>query len=264
MIRALPSPRVVLIALDASPQSLTALETAAKVAARLNAELRGMYVEDINLMRTAALPFACAITSTGQSQPLTPEAMEGLLRRHADIARSAVESAGVRSNIAWSFSVVRGTVHQEIMRAASLAEFVAVGRSGWSQFQSGRIGSVVRSLIDSGATSLLMVAKGGIREPLALIYDGSPCGERAIALAAALNGKGQHPVTVVSDFSAAEKLKTEIPSHWRIIAASPEDFRNAIRNSDAKTVLIPATAFEQTLKDAAVIERADLSLFLVR
>jgi nucleotide-binding universal stress UspA family protein len=109
----------ILVAVDASPHSLAALETAAKVAACLKAELRGVYVEDIDLVRTAALPFACAISSSGQAQRLTPDALERQLRRQAETARRAIEAAGSRSRVTWSFSVVRGAVRREIARAAA-------------------------------------------------------------------------------------------------------------------------------------------------
>ena len=55
---AAPAIRRILVALDASTHSLAALETAAGLAARLEAELVGLFVEDINLLRAAELPFA--------------------------------------------------------------------------------------------------------------------------------------------------------------------------------------------------------------
>lgn len=48
----------VLIALDANLRSLDALRLAAELAARLEAELLALFVEDVNLIRLAGLPFA--------------------------------------------------------------------------------------------------------------------------------------------------------------------------------------------------------------
>ena len=254
----LPSARVVLIALDASPHSMTALETAARIAARLNAELRGMYVEDINLMRTAAFPFARAFATTGQPHPLTPATMEGSLRRQAGIARNAVEAAGARANIACSFSVTRGAVASEIMRAASLAEFVTVGRRGWSRRQ---LGSVVRSLISEGTTSLLMVAEGGMAEPFVLIYDGSPSSHRALLLASELDG--QNGTIILTNPKASESLKQEGPKHWRVLSASSEDIDELIKSLQAATVLLPATVLDAS-RGAGLFENENLSLFIVK
>ena len=50
--------RRILVALDASPHSLAALEAAAELAASLRAELIGLFVEDANLLRVAGFPFA--------------------------------------------------------------------------------------------------------------------------------------------------------------------------------------------------------------
>jgi nucleotide-binding universal stress UspA family protein len=47
----------ILVALDASPASLAALDFATELAERHQAELLGIYVEDINLLRSAEIPF---------------------------------------------------------------------------------------------------------------------------------------------------------------------------------------------------------------
>ncbi len=51
-----PSFRRILVGLDASRQSLQALETAALWAAEMSAELMGLFVEDAGLLDIAALP----------------------------------------------------------------------------------------------------------------------------------------------------------------------------------------------------------------
>ena len=49
--------RRILIALDASPASQAALDLAVELAVRYQAELIGIYVEDINILRSADIPF---------------------------------------------------------------------------------------------------------------------------------------------------------------------------------------------------------------
>jgi len=46
----------ILVALDATEDSLTSLDLATRLAAKLRAELEGLFVEDINLLRMADLP----------------------------------------------------------------------------------------------------------------------------------------------------------------------------------------------------------------
>jgi nucleotide-binding universal stress UspA family protein len=266
MTRPLPSIPVVLVAVDASPQSLTALETAAKVASRLNAELRGIYVEDIDLVRTAELPFARVITTSGQPQSLTPEMMQRQLDRQADIARNAVEAAGIRCNISWSFSVVRGAVYGEIARAASLADFVTVGRSGWSALLGKQLGSVSRSLLEAGTTSLLMVGEGGIRAPLAVVYDGSPSSDRALALAVALDGSNSNPIiVVVVGGPALERWKcVQVPARTEVIHADQQTLFEILQLSRAKTVLIPVNTFARWAESAVIVTRKNLTVFLLK
>ena len=50
--------RRILVALDGSYHSLAALEAAAELAASLEAELHGLFVEDVNLLRVAGSPVA--------------------------------------------------------------------------------------------------------------------------------------------------------------------------------------------------------------
>ena len=53
----------ILVALDASPHSQAALDAAATLAARVSAELQGLFIEDVNLLRLAELPFAREVGS---------------------------------------------------------------------------------------------------------------------------------------------------------------------------------------------------------
>ena len=62
----------ILVALDESEDHQRVLQSAAEVAARLKAELRGLFVEDVNLLRLAELPCAREVHQTGHQT--TPDA----------------------------------------------------------------------------------------------------------------------------------------------------------------------------------------------
>jgi nucleotide-binding universal stress UspA family protein len=259
--------KAVLIALDASPRSLTALETAAKVAAAMNAEIRGVYVEDIDLLRTAEFPFASVVSSSGQVSALTPDTLSLQLRRHANLARTAVETIGLRSSVASSFSLVRGSIFKEITKAAATAEFVAVGRSGWSEF-GGKLGSVTRSLIEGGTTSLLIVAEAGIREPIVVLYDGSPSSDRALTLLQAVAGRRSHSVTVfVTEESQA--IRARLNQRLKDLNDLLDlDVRHGhptalLKIFKSGTILIPATVLA-TLESPDILEQQNSSVFLIR
>ena len=90
--------RRILVALDASPHSFAALEAAAHLAAHLEAELSGLYVEDENLLRGAELPITRMVGSfSGEVRPVERGDMEQQLNVQAARARRALEQIAVPS-----------------------------------------------------------------------------------------------------------------------------------------------------------------------
>ena len=83
--------RRILVALDASHHSLAALDAAAELAASLEAELQGLFVEDANLLRLAGLPVA-RVVRYPFATPARPDPvrMERELRVQAAQARQAL------------------------------------------------------------------------------------------------------------------------------------------------------------------------------
>ena len=63
----------VVIPLDVASEGATAIETAARLAARANAPLHGIFVEDQDLLSVANLPFARQVTLGRGTEPLTIE-----------------------------------------------------------------------------------------------------------------------------------------------------------------------------------------------
>lgn len=105
------------------------LEAAAALADRLGAELVGLYIEDPDLLRFAALPFAHEIGHASAVRRRTDvSAIERSLRAHADEAQRSLASAAERSAIRWSFRVARGIAATELLAAALGAAAEAVSR----------------------------------------------------------------------------------------------------------------------------------------
>ena len=174
-----------------------------------------------------------------------------------------MEAAGARCNLTSSFFVVRGKVDREIAQAGSVADFVAVGRSGWSGSRATSVGSVTRSLADAGTTSLLVVGERGFREPVAVICDGSPSSGRAVAFAAELSGNAT-PVTIfLVQTSALEELKHQT-SRVKIIPVDSEGLLDSIQKSGSRTILIPSTSLSRFHELTALLDERDLSVFLVK
>lgn len=137
------SPTRVVVAVDASPPSRAAAEAAAEIAESLGAELVGLFVEDLDLLRLAALP------ATVESDRLTadlrvcdPESIARQLRAQAARARDAFERAAAGRGLAASFRVARGRTAAEILAAAVDADLVALGHGGGAE----RVGSTARAV----------------------------------------------------------------------------------------------------------------------
>ena len=96
--------RRILVALDATAESLAALNAAADLAMQLHAELFGLFVEDINLARLAALPIAREIDlAAGSIIEINHQTVERQFRLQREKARGALESAARSRRLNWSF-----------------------------------------------------------------------------------------------------------------------------------------------------------------
>ncbi|HEY64488.1 MAG TPA: universal stress protein [Caldilineae bacterium] len=207
--------RRILVALDASPHSLAALEAAAELAARLEAELLGLFVEDINLLRSAGLPFAREVGALSSTpQRLDSQRMERELRAQANRARRAMARIAGRTRVRWSFRVTRGQVASEVLAAASEADLISLGKAGWSWPGRGQLGSTARGVFAQARCHALLAQRGiRLAAPVAVVYDGSPSAKRALNTAARLMRGRRDPLIVFllgNDAEHALQLRNEV------------------------------------------------------
>lgn len=187
--------RRIIVAFDASPGSRAALEAAAGVAARLGAELEGLFVEDVDLLHLAGLPFARALGAGGH-RGLDAVSMERALRQQGERAEQAMARLGRRLSVPWRFRTTRGRVGAELLAAAAGAEIIALGTVGGVPGPA-RLGSTTRALLAAGNRSLLLAAPGArAHGTVACLFDASPAARRALARAAALAGAGNRRLVV--------------------------------------------------------------------
>ena len=144
-----PTIQRILVALDASPHSLAALEVASALADTLKAELVGIFVEDINLLHLAGLPFAREVRYWSVTdRPLDTSSMERELRLQAEQVKQTLAVVAGRRQLRWSFRVVRGQVAAELLTAAQEADLLALGRASWGATRRVRLGATARALLD--------------------------------------------------------------------------------------------------------------------
>ncbi|HUJ86330.1 MAG TPA: hypothetical protein VLX30_05705 [Burkholderiales bacterium] len=120
--------RRIVVGLDAGPRGRAALEPVAELAARMQAELVGLFVEDVDLLHLAGLPFAREVGyPSATTRALDVAGMERSLRAAADDVRRALASIAGRGPLTWSFRIARGTVLRELRAAAEHGDIVVTG-----------------------------------------------------------------------------------------------------------------------------------------
>lgn len=210
--------RRILVALDASHHSLAALEAAAELAASLEAELHGLYVEDINLLHAAGSPVAREVRYPYVTGGRMDRArMERELRAQAAQAQRALMTTCQRRRIKWSFRVVRGDVTSEVLEAASEADLLTLGRASRPLMQRIRLGSTARAAATRSPRSVLLIQRDlVVRPPVMVVYEDSRAARQALWMAAHLAQKQEKYLGVlilVRPQDDVQRLQNQI-SNW--------------------------------------------------
>lgn len=194
----------ILVALDASPQSQLILRAAARLAATMQAELHGLFVEDSNLFRLCNGPFCREIgMRTATVRQLESHTMERQLRvLAAEMRRSLARVAG-EAQVRWSFQVARGAVEHELLTAAEHALLLSLGRTGW--LAGKRLGSTTQAIVQRTLRPLLILGQHDrLTHPLTVLYNGSASADRALALATRLTQRNSQLLHVLMAGSETE------------------------------------------------------------
>ncbi len=175
--------RRILVALDVSEQSRAALESAARLAAALKAELVGLFVEDVELLQLADLPVARLIGPRGTAV-LDAATMRRALKVQADEARRTLAHAAEHWKVNWSFRVTQGICAEAVLTEARQFDLVALGRTSRPQTRTSALGTTARLAAVTASCSVLVsratAVPGG---PVVVLFEG---GTRALPLASEL------------------------------------------------------------------------------
>ncbi len=174
--------RRILVALDASPHSIAALEAAAELAAHFQAELAGLFVQDVNLLRLAELPFAREVGFfSATRRRLDSRGLERQLRVRARQMRRRLTGLAEETRLQWSFQVARGAIASELLAAAAEADMIILGKAGWSFRRPKRLGSTARAMASQAPGLTLILQQGAcLGTPVLVVYDGSDLARKAL------------------------------------------------------------------------------------
>jgi nucleotide-binding universal stress UspA family protein len=268
--------------MDASPHGQAALQAAAQLATQMRAELQGLFVEDVNLLRLASLPFAQELSLvSAQRRRLERPEVERQLRVQARRLRQLFEAMLAQQRLHGRFRVARGRVQQQILQAAEQADLIILGRAFQVDTGPERLGRATRAVVSRVPGLILLMEKGAeLRPPIVIVYDGSSSSRRALDAALALQEESDMdmPLTVIiwGDGEAeADTLKGEV-NVWRqarsvtvrykaLTDAEPNGLALCIQREACGVLVLPARG--QILRDETVldlIEKVALPVLLVK
>jgi nucleotide-binding universal stress UspA family protein len=180
--------RRILVAADGSSESRVVLGAAARLAASMRAELAALFVEDVELLRLAGLPFAReGSVSSGVFRRLEASDLERQFRVAAEQAREALREAASPWGLRPSFRVARGRVIPEILAAALGADVAAAGKRSGHGRPGRRLGATARSLIAHVTAPILVGGRRSLsRGPAVVLSAASEVPEDALRFGALL------------------------------------------------------------------------------
>ncbi|OOC10349.1 MULTISPECIES: universal stress protein [Thioalkalivibrio] len=232
----------ILVLLDASHASQAALEAAATLAATLQGELQAIFVEEADLLRSAAYPFTREIGSlSGQPRPLETGLLETRLRRRAAHLRRAAEQAAARARIHCSLEVRRGSVRREVLALTTPGDFLVLGKIGWSAATGSRLGSTARSLVHEAPGRVHLTGTRPTRpdSPVLVVVDAPETAHEALVFARARARQQRRPLTVLLvplDDPDAARERDRALSEWVATDDPPVRVRS-LRSSAPRELL---------------------------
>ncbi len=274
----------IVVALDSSASARAAMEAASELAARLQADVLALFVEDAELLHLAGFPFAREIGVDALARPFDRTRLERSLRTEARKARAVCSSVADRSHTPMRFEVVRGGVARELLAAAEQADMIVLGRASREapsrqaprQSRPARLGRTASTVLSASTRTVAVItAERAFGRPVAVVYDGSePC-RRSLELAIQLAGEDHQNLVVLVPASPDEAVRIgaearEIAALSRItprvvVVPDPRSLASAILGTGCRAVVLDRGCASVTTGGGVLefVRRLDCPVFVV-
>lgn len=202
----------ILVALDHSYHSRTALESAALIARLLQADIHGIFVRDDKWLRLSKLPSLIEVDElTGRISSVGGQMIEQEIRSLERTIRRHFELISRQHELSYTWSSAKGVAAEKILEAAKHSDIITIGTRGrsYSKSRSKKIGSTALTVLQTAEKPVLILQKSYTpeRSPT-VVFDGSKRSVSGLSLASDIAEKNETNLTVI-DISEAFPFKSQ-------------------------------------------------------
>ena len=267
----------VLVCLDPAAPHETALQVLAGLAAAEAAEIHGLFVEDLNLLKLARLPNVREFSfDSAAGREITPELIERGFRAHATRMSALIEKFAQRMAARHSFRIARGEFLAELMKASAGFDILVLAHSRSHFGPRLAMRANLTQLLESGPRTLIFVQeRWPTGQRVAVLFDGTPESQAALALAADVARSEGLRLSVLLphcddeahlEDEARETLGEGIDVRFKSLdLANTSELGRAAATEDARVLVIPSGETQQTRQLIIdLLDRVDCSIITTR
>ena len=168
----------ILLSLDSSSHSFSALKAAVKLARHYDASIKGVFIQDSMLLNLAKLPFFREIGEyTAISREISTEGItRGIIVQSRWVIRTfhkVINQSGINGN----FFILRGKVHEILENESKNCDLLIIGKTGTNPLGRPRLGSTARLMVRKNKKPLLLVEEDNeLGYPIFVLFDDSALG----------------------------------------------------------------------------------------
>ncbi len=186
--------RRVILAQNVVSRDTRTIGTAVELAARLGAQVLGLFLEDPNLMRWADLPVAQQVSPWGDS--VDRERFAAQLRVLSTQAQAELEATAQRLGVPWSSMVLRGAL-QELAQETS-DDLWIIGTASRVMGLEMQSFSMLRPALPRVARLILLLPRNtAFQQPLVVLHDHMASAEAVLEAALGLMEISAQTLTVL-------------------------------------------------------------------
>jgi len=229
--------KTILIPVDGSKNSATAVDYGIYIAPKLEASLSGLHVIDIYLIQG---PMMTDVSATVGMPPYDGffDAVETSLKEKADYVLKNFEDRCRAAGVACGTKKNIGKISDTIIEEAEGADLILMAKKGehFHLKEGGLIGSVAEVVIRHSGKPVMVIPESFREiESMGLAYDGSAPARKALELSLNISEKAKWPITVLiisADAAKAADLSAQVEDMAQKGLADCEVIISAGREAD--------------------------------